>query len=367
MEKKDSKTVLIIDDDNTIILILREMLIVNGYKVITPPTIERSDVLTTILNSYYDLAILDISMPNISGIEICSIIKKKYLNTIHYIPVIFLTAHSDDEVMMKSFEAGGDDYLIKPFKHKELIFKLKALLRIKELNETVTRQKILREKMVYTIVHELRSPLSAIITSNDSMMVNINDMLEDEKILYISAIAEESERMMQIINKMLEIGKYDSNKIDLSLEQINIVGLVTKSYTSMKQSALKKNIELKLEITDFKLMSLCDSEKIEQVIYNLLSNAIKFTPSNGHIAFGAASDGDYIRVYVKDNGLGIKEEEMDNLFQEFSQLSARPTGGESSTGLGLAISRRIINAHRGKISVESEWGKGSTFYFLLPV
>jgi len=135
----------------------------------------------------------------------------------------------------------------------------------------------------------------------------------------------------------------------------------------MKQSALKKNIELKLEITDFKLMSLCDSEKIEQVIYNLLSNAIKFTPSNGHIAFGAASDGDYIRVYVKDNGLGIKEEEMDNLFQEFSQLSARPTGGESSTGLGLAISRRIINAHRGKISVESEWGKGSTFYFLLPV
>ena len=367
MEKDNTFKILFVDDDPNMNMLVSAILTDEGYDVVIPENINRNAIMELLSSRNIDIAILDIMMPDISGVEVCSIVKVFFKNSYKYIPVIFLTASESDEIQRQSYEAGGDDYLIKPFNRKELLYKIKALLRIKELNETVTRQKLLRDKMIYTVVHELRSPLSAIITSNDSMMVNINNMAEDEKILYISAIAEESERMMHIINKLLEIGKYDSNKIELSMEHINIVGLLTKTFSSMKQVALKKNIELKLEIPDFRLFALCDQEKIEQVIYNLVSNAIKFTHSNGEITIGAAREDANIKVSVKDTGLGIKEDEIDNLFQEFKQLSSRPTGGESSTGLGLAISRRIINAHKGKIGVQSEWGKGSEFYFILPI
>ncbi|MBP7652191.1 response regulator [Candidatus Dependentiae bacterium] len=366
MEDKE-QTVLFIDDDASIRKLISEILLSSGYSVICPEIITRESISAIASQNKFDLAILDIMMPEISGIEICSMLKNKTQNNLKYLPVIFLTANQTDDISDKCFEAGGDDFLLKPFKKKEFLYKIKSLLRIKKLNETITMQKFLRDKMMYTVVHELRAPLTSIITSNESMMVNLNNMEEDEKILYISAIAEESDRMMQIINKLLEIGKYDNDKIELILENTNVISMLTKVFASMKQPAEKKNITLKLDIPEFRLFIQCDKEKIEQVIYNLVSNAIKFTSPNGEIVIGANKENSNIKVYVRDTGLGIKEDEMSNLFNEFQQLSSRPTAGESSTGLGLAISRRIINAHKGKLGVESEWGKGSLFYFTLPV
>jgi len=189
---------------------------------------------------------------------------------------------------------------------------------------------------------------------------------------------ESATSLSSLISDLLDIRKVELGKLKLEKSEISASELIEKSISALRPLAEGKNIQMisKTENEDLKLT--CDPKRIQQVIYNMLTNAIKFTPTTGEGRIEisaqeldkhheASTDGKgSILFSVKDNGLGIPKDKQQHLFKKFYQVDTSLTRNVGGTGLGLAISKGIIEAHNGKIWLESEEGKGSTFYFLLP-
>jgi signal transduction histidine kinase len=158
----------------------------------------------------------------------------------------------------------------------------------------------------------------------------------------------------------------ESGAIELRTKPIDLTELVKRHTAVNRPVAARKNIRLELDVEPGLPAIEADPHKIEQVLENLISNAIKFSPRQTAVKVTLRREGGGLKIAVTDQGPGIPEDERGKLFQPFSRTSVRPTGGEQSSGLGLAIARKIVEAHRGRIWLESEVGKGSTFFVTLP-
>lgn len=240
--------------------------------------------------------------------------------------------------------------------------------RIKQDLEKTRLEKELRLKSDFTamLVHDLRSPLTAIIGYSD-MLNEMPDQMDVKKTGQV--IHRSSEKMLALINDMLELSKFEAGKMGLEKKEVDIAGTVMEIVEIMSPLFKKRNIEL---VCDFQPAAKetnlsIDVEKIGQVITNFLSNAAKFTPRQGNVTIKAfKTNSDFVKVSVTDNGPGIPPDKQEFLFDKYVQFSkGKKTKG---TGLGLAVSKMIIEAHGGKIGYEpAEGGNGSTFYFSLPI
>lgn len=240
----------------------------------------------------------------------------------------------------------------------------KKTAELERLNEV-------KNEMLGMASHDLRNPLSAIMSFSE-MMLDEDDKdyqnLSDEQKEFLKQIHKSSQFMLSIIEDMLDISRIESGKINLDLDVIDLVRLANHSVNLNRRLAVKKEITLTFEEPDEKIEITADFQKLEQVLNNLITNAIKYSYPSTHVKLHIQEEGDSAVVLsVEDEGQGIPREEQEKLFKPFSKLSVKATAGEMSTGLGLAITRRIIEAHGGKIWVESEVGKGSTFFVKLPV
>jgi signal transduction histidine kinase len=178
----------------------------------------------------------------------------------------------------------------------------------------------------------------------------------------LDIIDKSGKDMIHLINNLLDLSKIDSGKIELYPEFFPLVNLIEEVIMSVKPEAEKKKISLNKKIDDPSSIIYADPQKLKQVVYNLLDNSIKYTPENGKINLSAASSGDTVKIEVRDSGIGIKKDRLADIFAKF----ARHSPGYEGTGLGLYIVRSFVEAHNGKIEVESEYGKGSTFKIYLP-
>lgn len=246
---------------------------------------------------------------------------------------------------------------------------------VTSLND-ITRQKDLlrmKENFISTVSHELRTPL-AIIKQNVSIMLDrvpgdINE--KQERMLYLAR--KNADRLSQMVNDILDFSKLKSGKMKLQTEETDLIETVDELVETYDGWASEKGVALAAKHHGPYPAMILDRGKIIQVITNLVSNAVKFTEAGGEVKVltklkstqggkkGAAA------VAVRDTGQGIPPEEIDNVFKEFHQMENRGTTKIKGTGLGLPISRKIVELHGGKISVESEAGKGSTFSFTIPV
>jgi len=216
--------------------------------------------------------------------------------------------------------------------------------------------------------HDLRNPMGAIFNSSDLLIEEDLGPLNDEQKEMIGAIKNASEFMLNLVNDFLDIAHIESGKLTLNQENENIFSLL-KNYVQFNHNfAVKKQISLDFQYTDIESLPLIslDKSKIQQVMNNLISNAIKYTHSGGAIQVILEKQKDHVLISVKDNGQGIPENELEQLFAPFQRTSVQSTAGEKSTGLGLAIAKKIVNAHNGEIWVESIVGKGTTFHLTLP-
>jgi signal transduction histidine kinase len=192
-------------------------------------------------------------------------------------------------------------------------------------------------------------------------------LTEEKREHFFDRIKVVSKRMVDLINDLLDISAIESGQVTLEKEKLDLEKLLEESFASHKITAKKKSIDLKADFADKLPTVYADSRRINQVVDNFITNAVKFSPPNTEITLKASEEKDYVRVSVIDQGQGIPKKEQGKLFEEFGKTSVRPTDGEKSTGLGLAIVKKIIVGHGGKVGVESEVGKGSTFYFTLPL
>jgi NtrC-family two-component system sensor histidine kinase KinB len=222
----------------------------------------------------------------------------------------------------------------------------------------------LKSEFLMIASHELKTPLTSMSMSISLLKETAETKLNTEEKELLQIAVDDTQRLKALINDLLDISKIEAGKIDLSFENVSVENLISKTLHSFVTIAQEKNItiENKLE-PDLQVRG--DFSKLTWIMTNLLSNALRFTPKGGTINITAIKTGTYIQISVADNGIGIPYEYQNKIFDKFFQVASNlNTGG---TGLGLSICKEIVRAHGGTIWVESEPGKGSTFYFTLPI
>jgi len=232
----------------------------------------------------------------------------------------------------------------------------------------------LKDDFVSSVSHELRSPLTSIKGYISFILQGAVGELNDKLKNYLTIVQQNTERLSKFIDDILDIAKIKAGKMHIEKKKFSLPELIENIRLLFYPQATKKNIELKIELSDFLPELYADAGKIGQVITNLLSNAIKFTPEGGKITVNVTypynNDGkEAIKVGVIDTGIGIPEDKLNRVFGKFEQVEGTrdKIKGPKGTGLGLAICKGIVEAHGGKIWVESEEGKGSRFYFTIPL
>ena len=222
----------------------------------------------------------------------------------------------------------------------------------------------MKSEFISIASHELRTPMTSIKGSVDLILGGCTGEINKEALELLGVAHSACDRMIRLINDILDLSKIEAGQIKLKLAPIHLGDAVDYCLRSLKSIADQDGISFKVKCSQNLPCVEADKDRIEQVITNLVFNAIKFSPAKGEITVSLSSDDVWVSCSVADQGSGIKEEDLDRIFGKFQQLGAPQRGG--GTGLGLAITHALIAEHRGKIWVESHIGEGSRFVFRLP-
>ncbi len=243
---------------------------------------------------------------------------------------------------------------------KDVTEKKRYEQRLKELDK-------MKSDFVSSVSHELGTPLTAIKGSVDNMLDGVIGELNEKQIAYLTRIKSNADRLARLINDLLDLSRIEAGKIDLRPTNLFLVTLIKEVAESLRPVAAEKLISLDIASRDPAVMAWADRDKVTQVLMNLIGNALKFTPPHGKVTIAVGRNGDqWVRVSVADTGPGIPTEEINKIFDKFYQIAQSGRQKTKGTGLGLTICKDLVEMQGGKIWVESESGKGSTFAFTLP-
>jgi two-component system sensor histidine kinase GlrK len=217
-----------------------------------------------------------------------------------------------------------------------------------------------------TMSHELRTPLASIKEGISLLKDGVGGASVDKQARLLNIISTETDRLIGQVNSLLDLSKMEAGMMTYHFEQGSLPPLIKKAMMEMVPLVEAKRIKFETTMAEELPMIKMDDERILQALRNLIGNAVKFTPEGGQVRISARPEAQGLEVSVADTGPGIPKEDIPTIFEKFHQVSGRHSARTNGTGLGLAIVRHIITAHRGRIWVESETGRGSTFFFALP-
>lgn len=247
---------------------------------------------------------------------------------------------------------------------------IKVAARTSALQQVITALKnadVVKSQFLANMSHELRTPLNAIISSAEALQDGLFGFLNEKQTKYIQSIANSGNHLLQLINDILDISKIEAGKMKLSLSTFSVAEVIENSYLLVKSLAYRKNIQVSFTISPTDLLIKADGKKVKQILYNLLSNAVKFTPEQGHVEVAVIGRDEVMQVSIKDNGIGIREEDQERIFCEFEQVDSSYGRQYEGTGLGLPLSKKLVEMHGGHIYLSSKPGKGTEVIFTLPL
>ena len=226
----------------------------------------------------------------------------------------------------------------------------------------------MKSDFLASVTHELKSPLTSLIMYIDLFLTGATGKLNEKAKKFLRIMERNSNRLSRFIDDLLDMAKIERGKMEVRKESLGIFPIVSETVELMKPQADEKNIEIAMNIPDNLPLVFVDGDRTRQIITNLLSNSIKFTPEEGKISIKIQDDKEYLQVSISDTGIGIPPDQISKIFDKFEQVKEvrERVKGPRGTGLGLAIVKSLVEAQGGKIWVESEVDKGSTFYFTLP-
>lgn len=245
----------------------------------------------------------------------------------------------------------------------------KAEDELKKSTEDLLKLNETKDKFISIVSHDLRTPFSSILGFTD-LLKNDEELTEEERRQYVEYIQESSRSMLNLVNSLLDWTRLQTGRIKFETQKIDANKIIDDSVNTLKGTAFQKNIEIESAIPKDEFYIFVDKHLISQVFHNLLSNAIKFTNPGGKILLSvdeSISSSRFIEFSVKDNGVGIKEENLEKLFSVESKFTSEGTAGEKGSGLGLSLVKEIVEKHNGKIDVNSRFGEGTEFRFTLPI
>jgi signal transduction histidine kinase len=235
-------------------------------------------------------------------------------------------------------------------------------------NEKLKELDRMKSDFVSHVSHELRTPLTAIKGAVDLILREIAGPLTEKQIHYLTRVRSNTQHLAGLINDLLDLSKIESGKIEIKSRRVSVGGLVHEVVEALRPVAVEKVIALETTIREPSILVWADRDKINQVLMNLIGNAIKFTPVQGKVTISASRNGgESVQVSVSDTGPGVPLADREKIFTKFYQIPEMNGANPQGTGLGLAIAKALVELHGGKIWVESEEGRGSTFYFTLPL
>ena len=322
--------------------------------------------LEIIKNNGADIILLDNKLPGIQGIEVLEKISKMRLNS----AVMMITSYASLDIAVKATNFGAYNFVPKPFTPAELksaIENISKHLLLKRMTHKMKEEgKQIRFQFLSVLSHELKSPLNAIegylkIMEEKQVGENINDYMSmiDRSLIRIKG-------MRNLIIDMLDLTRLESGKKTRHLTKVDLNYLANMAIDTVKPMAIQHNVNIITDI-DEEITITADSDEIEIIFNNLLSNAVKYNRENGEVQFIVRPYKSGIEIIVSDKGIGISEENLPKLFEEFSRIKTAETRNISGTGLGLSITKKMIELYNGSINVESEPGVGTTFTVRLPI
>ena len=360
----DQEKILIIDDEEIVRDSCIQILAKGNYKIVTAQNGEEGLEILESLKP--DLALVDLKMPGLSGYEV--------LERIHeYDPTIVtivITGFATVDAAVESMKKGTYDFLPKPFKPDELRLIVQRGLERRELIlETISlrqEKEMLREQFAAIVSHELKSPLGAVQQSMYGLASDLEDKLSNEQKNKIKRLQTRIADLIKLVNTWLRAISVDISTIRDNFEPTSIADITSKAIENVQQQAVRKDITIETS-TEEDLEPINGNEvTLVEALVNIIGNAVKYTPMGGHIYVNAREEEENICIEIKDDGVGIAAEDLPHIFDDFYVGKTKPEE-ERRSGVGLAITKRIIEAHDGFITVDSELGKGSNFTVHLPI
>jgi two-component system sensor histidine kinase/response regulator len=358
--------ILIVDDTPANLQLLAGLLRERGYKPRPVPSGRLA--LQAAAAEAPDLVLLDINMPEMDGYSVCQQFKQD--DRLKEIPIIFISALTETLDKLKAFQAGGVDYVTKPFDAEEVGARVQTHLTLRRLQidlqqryDDLQKLQQLRDGLVHMIVHDLRSPLTSVLGYLDLVRTDKTATAED-RAHFVDTAHTGASQMIEIIGSLLDINRLEAGEMPVDRQSVNLCEVAADAVTSLGGLTLGRNVT---QVNpDGAVTASCDPALVRRVIANLLGNALKFTPESGAIAITVSRANGRPRVEVADTGPGIPADFLGKVFDKFSQAGEGRKKKRYSTGLGLAFCKLAVEAHGGTIGVTSEVGAGSRFWFELP-
>jgi len=326
------------------------------------------DAIKLVQSHDFDIALLDIKMPGINGLEVLRFIKKNSAAT----DIVMMTAMSDVSMAVEAMKLGAKEYLSKPIDLEQLVPQLRSLIRKRDAEERIRQ---LQAEHTARLLYDLHNPISGLRQSIGYLVKGMAGTVSEHQKELLGYMTNSIDRVISLLTDMMDLTKLEAGRVRLNKGISNVADLVQEVAQEFRvplqssKIALDIHPEVDLPTLEF------DGQKIQQVLQNILSTAVRVTPAQGAVVIHVRKvamvmeEGqqplDYVMVSIFNSGPGLTTEDLAMLFNRYRLASG--DGSEQRTNLGLIICQRIIEAHNGKIWAESEFGKGATFYFTLPI
>jgi len=372
-----SSLILVADDVPANVELLLAQLHTLGYR--TVEAIDGPSAVEMAFRHRPDLCILDVSMPagdlgvedRQTGFEVCRRIKRDPRTA--RIPVIFVTALNDTTDRVKAIEAGGDDFLTKPHNRLVLGARVRSLLKLKAATDALedSYRKLrelekVRDDLMKMIVHDLKTPLTSVLATTEMLLDGDFGAVSPGQRQALSDAEGKAEDLLALINDLLEVARIEDTSLRLDLTPIAPGAFVSELAHEWAMRLQQARGTVTTDVSDDAQVFEADRALLKRVFSNLVQNALTHAGKGVHIRLSARADGRSVLFTVADDGPGIPPEYHELIFRKFERVKSAAEGGTRSSGLGLAFCKLVVDAHGGRIWVQSRVGEGSAFHVLLP-
>jgi len=360
MRPPDSIKCLIVDDIGENLTALEALLRSDGVEVLCASS--GFEALELLLKHDVALALLDVHMPDMDGFELAELMRGAERS--RHVPIIFVTAASrETQRVFRGYEMGAVDFLFKPIDPNILRHKADTFFALYRRKQELAHALRVRDDVLAVVSHDLRDPLNVVAMAG-TMLQQIGNARKDPQSLEIAGMLQRSvDRMQRMISDLLDMATLRTGHLSIQPEPAEVDALLAEAINAQQPSAAAKRLILHGELLGTPVDLLCDRQRMLQVLGNLIGNAIKFCDAGATIVVRVAAEPELVQFSVEDTGPGIKEGDIEKLFDPYWSGGREARGG---TGLGLYITRGIIEAHGGRIWAENRPGGGAALRFVLP-
>jgi signal transduction histidine kinase len=359
--------ILVVDDEPRNVLLLQDLLESRGYTVWTAAGGEQGLAMTRECSP--DVVLLDVMMPRLSGFDVCRRLKADQSTAM--IPVLLVTSLDAREDRLAGIGAGANDFITKPIDTADLLLRVRNAVATKRLHDEITGQfrklkelEAARDTLTHMIVHDLRSPLTGLQGYLDLLRMAVAAGSHGEVLEFARDAHAVAGHLKEMLSQVLDVSRLESGDMPLSSEDTDLVQLLPGAVASLGPPP--EGIDIVYELAEQPVVIACDRHVIARVVANLVGNAFKFAPRRGEVRIGLEGWDGVVRVTVSDNGPGVELEHRKLIFEKFGQAPLGRAGKARSSGLGLTFCKLAVEAHGGRIGVDSSNGGGARFWIEFP-